>query len=38
MNVISLDLADFRDEFLDSDPMSNSVQTNWTRQRDRIMT
>ncbi len=36
MGAISQDLADFRDEFLDNDPMSNSADANWTRLRDRI--
>ena len=36
MDAISQDLADFRDTFLDSDPMANSAETNWTRLKDCI--
>ena len=36
MGAISQDLADFRDEFLETDPTSNSADTNWNRLRDRI--
>ena len=37
MGAISRDLIDFRDTFLDSDPMTNTVETNWTKLRDFIL-
>ena len=36
IGAIAQDLAEFRDSFLDSDPMASSAETNWTRLRDAI--